>query len=226
MYIFVNSQGRVLVTQTDLFVHSSFALPELDQQANAIVVATSVMPKPIIQIQGTLGRQNYLNVFGENPMQIQIDGVVVGRDCQTFQTASSALGVSVDFFAQHGVVNRLQPLRYTITGQPARQAFLVGMTVQQDSAFVDMARFSMSLLAESLQDQATPGGATRSTTTAGSRTTVRNTGLVRSLSTGSTPAAGDVPVGTALFASGDPATPYSAELSLTGFDSSEDAFRA
>lgn len=153
MFIFNNDQGQTLVTDSNLATQGSFSLPEIDRQINALVTQTVVTPAPAVQIQGTLGGRTYINVFGEDPMQVQISGIVVGRHCDDLQSASSALGVSVDFFAQHGVINRAEPLEYTIRGQPTKQAFMVGLTVSQDSAFADIARFQMLLFAESLSNQ-------------------------------------------------------------------------
>lgn len=156
MFIFVSEKGRALVTKTDLVTFSSFSLPELDKEISALVTQTQVTPRPAIQIQGTLGGRNYLNVFGEDPLQIQINGILVGTQCGVANQVASSLGMSVEFFAKNGVVNRTTPLRYTITGQPSREAFLVAMNVGQESAFADMSRFNMTLLAESLQKFSPP----------------------------------------------------------------------
>ena len=62
-------------------VVTSFSFPELDQSFNALVRATRVSPKPVINTQGTLGGVNYLNVFGEDPLQVEIQGIIAGSAC-------------------------------------------------------------------------------------------------------------------------------------------------
>lgn len=224
MLVFVNSQGRALITASDLVTKTSFTLPELDDTINALVIQTAVIPKPAVQMQGTLGGHNYLNVFGEDPMQIQISGLVLGEDCQNIAGTASALGTSVEFFAKHGVVNRVAALKYTISGQPTKKAFLVALTVSQESAFADMARFNMTLFAESLQDDLLiPQDQTATADpdpdpdpdpdSAGAR----NTGLIGvTSSTGSTsrvlPVSADL-----LLGSGDVQSPQVVDLGLSGF---------
>lgn len=181
MYVFVNPNGQTLVTRSELFVRSSFSLPELDNSFEALVMTTNLSPKPVIGIQGTVGGTNLLNVFGEDPLEIQITGFVVGRNCDQIAQAASALGIAIGIFAKNGVVNRTTPLQYIITGQPARQAFLVGMSVMQDNAFADYAKFNMTLLGESLQDRKLANsGAAPPPTAAGGATAVSNTGVVPS----------------------------------------------
>jgi hypothetical protein len=151
MLVFVNEQGQTLVTRTSLRMLSSFTLPELDQQLNALVVSTQVTPRPVLQVQGSLGNKNYLNLFGEDPMPITVTGIVVGGSCNELKSVQSALGVAIGFYSSHGVINRPTSLKYTIKGQATREAFLVGLQVSQDSAFADFANFTMMLLAENLQ---------------------------------------------------------------------------
>jgi len=226
MFLFVNPQGQTFVTRTNLYLHSSFSLPELDGQLEALVISTTLTPKPAVSVQGTLGGVNLINVFGEDPLEIQITGVVVGANCDALNASSSALGVGVDIFAQLGIVNRATPLRFRITGQPSRKAFMVALTVMQDTAFADMARFNMMLLAENLQDRriALQPTAVPPSVRSGPQGII-NTGVVGAARAAIRPrnfAAAVSPVG--LIGSGVVASPLTVPLVLDGFDNLEEGF--
>lgn len=134
-------------------VVTSFSFPELDQSFSALVRGTRVSPKPVINVQGTLGGVNYLNVFGEDPLQVEIQGVIAGSACGQAGQVASGLANGVAFYSQYGVVNNPTPIRYRIQGQKQKQAFLVAMTVSQDSSFVDLAEFQMTLMSENLDNR-------------------------------------------------------------------------
>lgn len=153
MFIFVNPLGQTLIMETQLTTITSFSLPELDNQFNALVTNTRVTPKPIVNVQSTLGGINYLNVFGEDPLQIQIQGIIVGAACNTAGRVTSALASSVDFYARNGVINKTTPIKYTLQGSKSKQAFLVAMSITQDNSFADLASFDMVLLSENLDNR-------------------------------------------------------------------------
>ena len=228
MFIFTNDKGQTLVTKTNLYVRSSFSLPELDTQLEALVIATTLSPKPAINIQGTVGGTNLLNVFGEDPMEIQLTGIVVGPGCDSLNRAKNALGIAMQMFVDHGVVNRVTPLRYQITGQQARNAFMVGLQVSQDNTFSDYANFSMMLLAESLQKKK-PSLQVNAVPPVGPSpvAAIPNTGVVaRSITPISSRSYATALASSSLLPSGDVESPQAVGLEVSGFNSTSQGFDA
>lgn len=159
MLIFVDSSGKALITKSPYASLSSFSLPELDLEMNAIVLSAVVSPKPLFQLQGTLSGTNHINVFGEDPIQVEIRGWFIGDSCsatENSQSLQSALGRGLQFFNENGIVNRASPLTYTISGQAPRRAFLVGIVCSQDSEYMDAAQFQMTLIADSFFQRERP----------------------------------------------------------------------
>lgn len=153
MLFFVDSGRNVLITQSNLPVSkAAFHLTELDVYIHVIVTGTNVRPNPAIQIHSSVGGLNYINVFGEEPVQISLKGMVAGSDCTNANQLQSALGISVDMFVELGVVQRVIPLQYRVGSSRMRAAYLVGMDISQDDSFNDVATFQMTLLAEPLAE--------------------------------------------------------------------------
>lgn len=227
MFLFVNREGNALITRTSLFVNSSFSLPELDAQLNALVSRIQVTPKPLVQLQGSLGGKNYINVFGENPLQIQLSGLVLGRNCNTLSNIKSSLGLATSFFQEHGVVNRVAPLTFTMTGHPSKQAFMVALTVTHATQFNDMSQFSMTLLSKSLRNEPPREpliGIQRVPNALASGQQLSDDGLVgfsRENPRRFTLTESDV---TELLSSGDPESPGIASVVHSGFNLIEDGF--
>lgn len=149
MFLLVNQNKNVLVAKSAIAPQKvAFYLPELSQYVTLIVTQTSIKPAPAVQVHGSVGGQNYLNVFGEDPVQIGLSGLVAGSACSTLRDIHSALGLAVDVFRDLSVVSRAEPLRYRVGRSRMRNAFLVGMDINQDNTFADVAQFSMMLLGE------------------------------------------------------------------------------
>lgn len=154
MYLFLNDRGQVLVTKSDRVKRVMFSIGDIEQDFKALTTSIRITPKPVVSVQGTIGGANYLNVFGEDPLQIEIAGVIVGYSCDSASQTESAIGNSVALYKTYGVINRVTPISFVVLGssQGERQAFLVAMSITQDNSFADIAEFSMVLLAEDLND--------------------------------------------------------------------------
>lgn len=182
MFFFVSSTRQVLFVKSDVVRPVSFSFPELDSDSfNAMVTLARFSPKPVFGIQGTVGGANYLNVFGEDPMQIELNGIIVGANCNSANTLQTAIGNSVAFYKAHGVVNRVEPIKFVLhgSGERERQAFLVAFSVSQEDSFNDMANFSMMLLGENLDARKfAPPTSISSTSSTSLNETAANTGLI------------------------------------------------
>jgi hypothetical protein len=155
MYMFINERGQVAVAKSDVVQRVIFSMDELSNSFRALVTGIRITPKPVVSVHGTIGGANFLNVFGEDPLQIEINGVAIGYNCDSLSETESAISNSVEFYKTNSVINRVEPIRFTLpsTGKSERQAFLVAMSVLQDNAFADLAKFSMILLAEDLNNR-------------------------------------------------------------------------
>jgi len=186
MLFLVNASRQVLFVKTDMVRPVSFSFPELDSDSfNALVQLARFSPKPVVGIQGTVGGANYLNVFGEDPMQIELNGIIVGANCNSANTLQTAIGNSVAFYKAHGVVNRVEPIKFVLhgSGERERQAFLVAFSVSQEDSYNDLANFSMMLLGENLDARKFSPPASLTTSSASSTLTTKpNTGLVANVS--------------------------------------------
>lgn len=157
MYIFVNDNKNVLITQSKLLNPKvSFRLQELEEEFTAIIIRASVTPAPAIQIHSSVGGLNHLNVFGEEPVQIMLEGKVAGSSCDAASRIESGLSRAVDIFSTYGVVQRAEPLSMKIGSGRVRAAFLVGLTASQNEAFADVADIQIQLIAEPLAEIGDP----------------------------------------------------------------------
>lgn len=151
MFIFSDSRSRVAIFKSELSSIGAFSFPELSLGFKAIITNTRFTPRPVINPQGTIGGANYLSVFGEDPLQIEMSGAVVGAECDAATSAATAIGRSLTFYKANSIVNRVDPIKFTI-GRVERQAFLVAMSIMQEENFADIASFTMLLLGKSLAD--------------------------------------------------------------------------
>jgi len=157
MLFYVGNGRNVLVTQSNLRISkATFYLKEFDQYFELLIVSTVIKPMPSIQIHSSLGGQNYLNIFGEEPVSITLSGYVTGNACETTDRIQSALGLAVDIFKENSVVTKLAPLEYRVGNTRARSAYLVQFEVSQDDSFVDIAKINMQLLAEPIAEITEP----------------------------------------------------------------------
>ena len=160
MLIFVNSSGQAIVALTKSSSAASFSFPELDAKLSAIVSQIRVTPKPVVSVVSTLGGKNYINVFGEDPLQLELMGTLLGANCSVGQDVTSAVATGVDFYKSNSVINRVTPIQFRLQSNSgsgvvpkAKKAFMIAMTISQDAAFPDMASFNMLLIAESFDDR-------------------------------------------------------------------------
>ena len=153
MLIFVDAGRNVLITPSNIpNQKAAFYLQELDQYLEAIVLSAVIRPAPALQVHSSLSGLNYLNVFGEEPLNISLQGMVAGSACDTLAGADAALGIAVSMFRDLSVVQRALPLRFRIDRSRARSAYLVALTATQTSDYADVCNFQMELLAEPLAE--------------------------------------------------------------------------
>lgn len=216
MFIFTDSNGAALVADTNIYKFSAFSFPELDQNFNALTTTFKVVPRPVISVVSTLGGHNYLNVFGEDPLTIDLQGIIVGNSCTSGNVVSAAIATAVQFYSTNGVVNRVTPIKFQIEGDKSRKAFLVAMTVVQDNNFIDVINFNMMLLAESLDKRELASATVKSPvappkTSPGTRALTSN---IASANTGAAPQL-DWPLPLYINSSGEVTSPETQTLLLT-----------
>lgn len=148
MFLFASKSGSVIVADPSGFI--SVQLEGIGRQLSAIVLRASIEPKPVVQIHGSVGGENYLNVFGEDATIIRISGVAVGDGCQIAQAANSAVQNTVEYFRQYSVLGRAQPITYRLSGNASKRGYLVAITVNVDGEQRDVAAFEMVVLSEPL----------------------------------------------------------------------------
>jgi hypothetical protein len=160
MYVFVNTSGQALVALNRNSARTVLSLPELDTRMTAIATAIRVTPKPIVSVVSTLGGQNFINVFGEDPLQVEISGILVGSNCQSGEAVSNAVSNGVDFYKQNSVINRITPITFRFQSEQnnpavpkATKGFLVAMTISQEAEFQDIANFNLLIISQSLDSR-------------------------------------------------------------------------
>lgn len=155
MYVFANSSGQAVVVTGQVSRRIPFSFPALDSSLTAMVASVRVTPKPVVSVTSSLGGHNYLSVYGEDPMHVEINGVVLGQNCNAINAVDSAISNAVSFYQSNGIVNRATPVLIRLGSSQLRSinGFLVAITVQQDAENLDIASFSMLLLAESLDER-------------------------------------------------------------------------
>lgn len=150
--LFVNKDRRVLWYRTpSLPPVGSFSFPDISNESYKMVITrATIAPQPITQIHSSIGGMSYLSVFGEDPVQIQLTGVIAGGiNCfAPFNPSTSALAKAVQIFRTKSVVGNPLPLRFSIAGSRARAAYMIALRVDIETGFSDVVNINMAFVSE------------------------------------------------------------------------------
>ena len=155
MYVFANESGQAIIVTGSVSKRMPFSFPALETSLTALVASVRVSPKPIVSVNSCLGGHNYINVFGEDPMHVEISGVVIGSSCNTTRQVSSVVSDTLSFYSSNGIINRVTPVtfRLSTSGAKLNRGFVVALTIQQSADNADLASFNMLLLTDSLDER-------------------------------------------------------------------------
>lgn len=156
MFLYASKSGAVIVADSNTFI--TFDMEGFGQTFDAVVISATIEPKPVIQTHGSVGGEVHLNIFGEDAMMIRVQGMAVGDGCKTATSATTAVAKTVDYFREHSVLGRAQPLTYQLGDKKRKKGYLVAGTIRLDGAMRDVVNFDFVILSEPITEVSAVGG--------------------------------------------------------------------
>lgn len=150
MFMYASKSGAVIVADSNTFI--TFDMEGFGQSFDAVVISATIEPKPVIQTHGSVGGEVHLNIFGEDAMMVRVQGMAVGSGCRAATSASTAVAQTVDYFKDHSVLGRAQPLTYQLGDKKRKKGYLVAGTIKIDGAMRDVVSFDFVILSEPLTE--------------------------------------------------------------------------